>query len=567
MSKKQTNNRYRHRFFGILPGVLVILALMMGCGNATPAPSATEEPLPATAATPAVLPTGADQGIDPAEEMQAFIDNEIAFVEEGDHAIYLEREGNGLEQKLMVCFDGDGTVIAVKERFIGPEGADYSEEPGSWDFFASGQWISVDNQVCLSWDADSVARWFGGLDEQQVQAQLDSWPELTPNRDIALETIPMGQKLYSGNGITLTLESIGFQPGESIALNIAATGNGKDMLMYYLGEVYINGWELGIVGEDIGVALTEEPEVKTFYVGSPQSPAYHDMDIQQIATVGMYIQTIKNGNFNDGEYTATLENPAAQDYVQAYDDSGTVLLDGEGMKVVQRRVDTKRGVIQLYVERKADARWSQLLIDGVFNGYGGSMAGGGNWCMIPKENRAIIDVDGSDICQINGVTQLTSAQVYLTGYRSNKIMNPMRLEIDLPAQGEAEPINRRGEVVFDGDYCTIRYLGVSHGYFSDTDVLLLECENKTGDRYMSIYQAFDYLLLDGIRVKAGMSGANCYPNSITTMALFPMDSEYYDLSAYDQGQLKLGVYQIKGGYHQQLELSGVLSLDLGKTVE
>ncbi len=552
----------RNGKFRIVSLLLAVLLFAMGCGGGELAPSASvdEAVQPGAASAGAAEPAPEPA---PTGDPQAETDEQLGFVEDGASAAYFDRSGGELSQRVMMCFDSGGSVTSVKERFVGPAGADYSEEPNDWRFLADGEWVSLDNTVCFFWDAQSISRWFGGLSQAEAEAQLVDWPDQLPNRTIEYHEIPFGEQLYSGNGLILTLDTVQFAPNESIGITVSAKSTGNDFLLYYVSELYINGWEVDIIGNATAIAGMDANVSQTFWAGDADLPAYRAMQIGAIESVGMYVRVIKNGDWRKGQYTDVVSNPAAGSYTQHYDDSGTVLLDDDTIRVVQRRLDAKYGRAELYVEKKNTSRWSQVLLDGVFDGYGGGNSTSYN---LQQDMRAIVEVDGSDVCRINGISEVSELAVYLTYYHSDRLQKPVKLTIqnsNAAPNGEGTR-TARGEVLFDGKYCTIRYLGVTDSYFSNADVILLECENKTDDRYLSVYQAFNYLLLDETRADAGMSGANCYPNSISTMALYPSSSDYNDLSDYAVAQLKLGVYEIKGGYHQQLEMTSVLSLDLSK---
>ena len=550
--------------------ILLAAALLLGFACA-PAAQQTDTGAQSAAASAAVQPEKAPEAAatpEPAAtpDPQTELDEAVGFVEDGDSAYYVDGTGENLTERVMACFDAEGNLVSVKERFIGKEAFTQEQIEENWNFVGKGEWNWQDNALCMKWDDDAVSSWFGGLSRAEIEARLAQLPQQMPDRTIDYQTIPFGEQIYKGNGLEITLENVQFAQNESIGLTLNAKSTSKALLMYRIYEVYINDWCVDLPSGSLGFVPAGMEMPQTFWAGGAGSATYRGMNIEDVHSVSVQLAVMNaSGKWLKAEYSKVVGNPAG--VVAGADDpvnEGEILLDSDTAKVIQRRFDAKNGRVELYVEKKESSKWSDLWVDATFDGYGGTDVV--IYSLRPGV-RTILQLDGKEVCSVNGISEVSEIDVYLTCYTSTRVLTPERLTIQNPNAPEAPTQHKaRGEVVFDCDYCTIRYLGVNDAYFSNSDVILLECENKTEDRYLSIYQAFNYLLLDDeIRAEARMSGANCYPGSITTMALYPQSTDYDDLSAYHTAQLKLGVYQIKGGYHQQLAQSSVLMLDLAKT--
>ncbi len=477
------------------------------------------------------------------------------FAEEGASVRYLDFVGSDYAGTAMLCFDGDGYVIAVKEAVLFAEGVDAAKRLAQWAPSIDTPYTLEDGIAYRTYSPREVRRTFGRLFPADLAKYLDM-REQAGAAAPAPATQPLTGTLYSGNGLIVTAREL--QSGDgTLAVTVDAQNTGKQPVRFRLSETYVNGWLLSTDAADVTLDAGETRQV-TVNALHADLYAFSRMQIAKVRQVRMRVEVLNQKNRVIGaSLFKTLINPAAPtDDAQVYDDGGTVLLDDASVKVVLLDCDPRCAQALLHIEKKDAAKWTHIGVETVCDGLRLDHTA---FYRLEKGDHVLHAIDWNDMLLKSGADAAESVTAYLQVYYSNRTAKPVAISIAGTAQAAALPESEY-PVVFENDRIVLRSMGKSAAWFTDAEALLFACDNKT-DELIFVGAPNGFLLSDGARIKVATVGGNCYPHARSVIALYPTEQATWGEA--EAAVLRLGMYRLDGSYHKPLGYTGKLTVPLG----
>lgn len=181
------------------------------------------------------------------------------------------------------------------------------------------------------------------------------------------EPVELNEVLYDGEGLKVT--ATGLRPyNYSVVLDLDITNTGESPVDLLLVRSSLNGWVWDAVLTNVSDGTYEEGADCTVQPGETISRALgfsnefnlKPCDIKAFHTIGFVLEARSADEegalvANTGYLEVTI--PGTEDYVQAYDDSGQVVFEGDGIRIVNRGFtdDGFGGSYTLYIENDSDA--------------------------------------------------------------------------------------------------------------------------------------------------------------------------------------------------------------------
>ena len=221
----------------------------------------------------------------------------------------------------------------------------------------------------------------------------------------------------------------------------------------------------------------------------------------------------------------------------AYTPEGEPLYYQDGLRVYSLGFDGAAGQATLLLEKTVGS-WRGLRLDAVFDGV--------------QEGRSLelpMESGQRRVCVFSADRPVSGVDIYCSPIYLNSLSAPIRLTLGSP--GPLTDSASAGEPIWTAGDCELRFMGVSDGYFCDSDALLFECVNRSGETYW-LYPVGDSVSLDGVPMAVSTTGAQCYPGSRRTVAVAVDDLAAPDLSEYEKLDLALELYTL-GGAHLKSE--------------
>lgn len=379
-------------------------------------------------------------------------------------------------------------------------------------------------------------------------------------------TIPLGeQKIFSKNNVTIIAHELRYADGGNVSVDLTMHYDGDGTRLVYLSEMYVNNWLVPYQGDGT-YAVTKGADIEvTIQVDTTLGELFNMMQLREVQTVKFLFSVLNENYFlQSKDYSKEIVNPdIPAGFTQSYDIPGKVLHDDDTIQITQLSYDPASRFALLMVEKKQTSKWTSMVLDAMYNGCRASYS---NSYQLDKGVRALVLFDADDDCQQYGITSLKRMDVYVLYYHSERLQKPYM--VTLVEEGAAAPPSQkeipsfRAAPVYEDAYCELYYAGAISGYFYDADVIMLYCKNKTEDKTLSLFTAYEYILLDGKRVNASQSSMNVYPESVSQVVLWAVDGDYFDLSDSQVMETTIGIYEIRGGYHEMLTTTGKLELPL-----
>lgn len=379
-------------------------------------------------------------------------------------------------------------------------------------------------------------------------------------------TVALGdQKIFNKSNVTIVANELRYADGGSVSVDLTMQYTGGGSCFVYLSEMYVNNWLVPYEGDGTVTLVKGAEEKVTVKVDTSGTELFNIMQLHAVQTV-KFLFSVLNENYylQSKDYTKEIVNPdLPADFAQVYDDSGKVLRDDDTIRITQLAYDPAARFALLMVEKKQTSKWTSVVLDAMYNGCRAKYA---NSYQLDKGVRALVPFDAMYDCDEYKIKDLKRMDVYVLYYHSDRLQNPYM--VTLVEEGAAQPPSHK-EIptfhaipVYEDEYCQLYYAGAMSGYFTDADVIMLYCKNKTSDKMLSLFTAYEYILLDGKRVSASQSNVNVYPESVSQVALWAVDGDHFDLSGSKEAETTIGIYEIRGGYHELLTTTGKLKLQL-----
>ena len=378
------------------------------------------------------------------------------------------------------------------------------------------------------------------------------------------KTVPLGEQgIFSKNGVSVTANTLRYGADTiEIDFTIKNTGGGGGFLFFR--EMYVNNWLVPIVQDDMAQTLEKGAVDCTVRADTSDTALMDMMQLEEVQTVKFAV-TVFNANYYVQSRSSTKEivNPdAPAGYVQTVDATGTVLRDDDAIRIVQKAYDPKARTALVMIEKKQTSKWTELTLDALYNG---CRALRSELYVLDKGVRALVRFDGTEDCSHYAISAIKRMDIYVSYYHSDRLQTPYAVTLQAdgaPASEEKYMPSFDAAPVYEDENCALYYAGAISGYYSDSDVVMFYCKNKTADKTLALFTAYSYVLLDGERVETSQANVNIYPESVSQVVLLPQNPGYFDLSGCDKLETTLGVYEIRGGYHEQLATTGKLALAL-----
>ncbi len=381
----------------------------------------------------------------------------------------------------------------------------------------------------------------------------------------AKETVSLGeQRIYYKDNITITADALRYATGGDIEIDFTIAYAGGGTRIVYFPEMYVNDWLVPFAHIENYPVTKGKPLSITLQTDASIPELYEMMQLDEVQKVKLAVWIYNEAYYVQSQgYTQEAVNPdLPADFAQSYDVFGTVLFDDATIRIAQLGYDPATKTALLAIEKKQTSKWTKVSLDVLFNG---CRALDTNVYLLDKGVRALMLVDGTADCAAFGISEVMRTDVYVTYYHSNRLQKPFM--VTLQADGAAASTEEtytpdfRGEPVYEDANCALYYAGAQH-YYSDSDAIVFYCRNKTKDKDLALFTAYEYILLDGERVEATQQGVNVYPGSVSQIIIVAQGWDYTDLSGYDRLETTLSVCKIAGGYHEQLVTTGKLDLPL-----
>ena len=221
-----------------------------------------------------------------------------------------------------------------------------------------------------------VVAGMGGSDEptQPTNVQPDSstnapaettTAEIKPSNDVTLAE----SEIYNANGIVVTVTGISKNLfGYDIAVNI--TNDSANNVSIYSHELSTNGYMMPLSGIYCNVAAGKKAVETLTLLSSDLAAA----GIETIADVAFLLSVQDSDTYTvlDTTPLITLSTSAAPDFVQPVDDSGDILYDANGIRVISKGLKDDLiwdGCLVFYVENNTDRNISVHSENVSVNGY------------------------------------------------------------------------------------------------------------------------------------------------------------------------------------------------------
>lgn len=379
-------------------------------------------------------------------------------------------------------------------------------------------------------------------------------------------TVPLGgRKICGRNNVVITADELRYAAGGDIELDLTVRYSGGGMRIVYIPEMYVNDWLVYPAG-DPTIPVTGGSSVKaTVQVDNANTALFDIMRIDEVQKVKLAVWIFTEDYYvqSQGFSNEIVNETLPADFVQAHDDSGEVLHDDAAIRIVQKVFDPATYTALLLLEKKQTSKWTKVTLDAMYNG---CRALRSNTYFLDKGVYALIPFYGEWDCESFEIKTLRRMDIYALYYHSDRLQNPFMVTLR-ESGGATVPEERhtplfQASPVYEDDYCAMYYAGAVEGYYTDSDAIVLYCRNKTDDKVLALFTAYEYILLDGERVAATQSSVNVYPESVSQVVITPQGYDYADLSGYDRLETTIGVYEIAGGYHKQIKTTGKLELPL-----
>lgn len=485
-------------------------------------------------------------------------DKAYGYAEEGASVRYIDEDFASYSSQIMVCMDDEGRIVSIKQRMTPKDGKTAAEALVAWSRPVKGEYHEEDSVAYFIWSQEAIEEQFGAQSAKQIQATLDSWEGIAQPK-AEMKDVHVNQIVYDKNGLMVNVDTLRYQIGESIEIGVTYTNTSAKPVLLFINNIFLNDWVVH-TGQDDYLRVPPSGRASYTYSIFDAGERYFSlMGIEDIRTIRLDFDTYaENFYYQETIRTNLATNPEGDlNFTQTFDESGKALLNDDALKLVLKEYDEETGRSVLYMEKPESAKWTQLAIDAVYNNYGALAT---TYCKLDKGARMLLQMDASEVRGFYGIDEITCADLYLTYYHSESLKTPIRVRLFNNGQGGMPQSNN--QILYDGDYCTLRYAGWRDDLFVGLDVIVIECYNKSIDKNLSVYMAYDYILLDGARSNARVNSANSYPESMSRILIYADNPLYARLSNYNTAQFTLEVYEIRNGKHYPLAKTDAIKVNL-----